>query len=38
MSNIFQDNAPAVPKQPRMHIDRKRMRKLKKLRIALATS
>ncbi len=35
MSNIFRDNAPAVPAQPRMHIDRKRMQELQELRIAL---
>ena len=35
MSNIFRDNAPTVPTQPRMHIDRKRMRELQELRIAL---
>ena len=35
MSNIFRDNAPAVPAQPRLHIDRKRMRELQELRIAL---
>ena len=35
MSNIFQDNAPAPPAQPRLHIDRKRMRELQELRIAL---
>lgn len=35
MSNIFRDNAPAPPVQPRLHIDRKRMRELQELRIAL---
>lgn len=35
MSNIFQDNAPAPPVQPRLHIDRKRMQELQELRIAL---
>ena len=35
MSNIFRDNAPAVPAQPRLHIDRKRMQELQELRIAL---
>jgi hypothetical protein len=35
MSNIFWDNAPAVPAQPRLHIDRKRMQELQELRIAL---
>ena len=35
MSNIFRDNAPTVPAQPRMQIDRKRMRELQELRIAL---
>ena len=35
MSNIFRDNAPTVPAQPRLHIDRKRMRELQELRIAL---
>ena len=35
MSNIFRDNVPAVPAQPRLHIDRKRMRELQELRIAL---
>lgn len=35
MSNIFRDNAPALPAQPRLHIDRKRMRDLQELRIAL---
>ena len=35
MSNIFRDNAPTVPVQPRLHIDRKRMQELQKLRIAL---
>lgn len=35
MSNIFRDNAPTVPTQPRLHIDRKRMRELQELRIAL---
>ena len=35
MSNIFRDNAPAVSAQPRLHIDRKRMRELQELRIAL---
>ena len=35
MSNIFRDNAPAPPAQPRLHIDRKRMRELQELRIAL---
>ena len=35
MSNIFRDNAPAAPAQPRLHIDRKRMRELQELRIAL---
>ena len=34
-SNIFRDSAPAVPAQPRMHIDHKRMRELRELRIAL---
>ena len=33
--HIFRDNAPAVPAQPRLHIDRKRMRELQELRIAL---
>ena len=28
MSNIFRDNAPTAPAQPRMHIDRKRMQEL----------
>ncbi len=36
MSNIFRDNVPAVLAQPRLHIDRKRMRELQELRIALA--
>ncbi len=35
MSNIFRDNAPTVPVQPRLHIDRKRMQELQELRIAL---
>ena len=35
MSNIFRDNAPTVPAQPRLHIDRKRMPELQELRIAL---
>lgn len=35
MSNIFWDNAPTAPAQPRLHIDRKRMRELQELRIAL---
>ena len=35
MSNIFRDNAPAPPAQPRLHIDRKRMQELQELRIAL---
>ncbi len=35
MSNIFRDNAPAVPAQPRLHIDRKRMQELQEMRIAL---
>ena len=35
MSNIFRDNVPAVPAQPRLHIDRKRMRELQERRIAL---
>ena len=35
MSNIFRDNVPAVPAQPRLHIDRKRMQELQELRIAL---
>lgn len=35
MSNIFRDNVPAPPAQPRLHIDRKRMRELQELRIAL---
>ena len=35
MSNIFRDNAPTAPAQPRLHIDRKRMRELQELRIAL---
>ena len=35
MSNIFRDNAPTVPTQPRLHIDRKRMQELQELRIAL---
>ena len=35
MSNIFRDNAPTVSAQPRLHIDRKRMRELQELRIAL---
>ena len=35
MSNIFWDNAPAPPAQPRLHIDRKRMQELQELRIAL---
>ena len=35
MSNIFRDNEPAVPAQPRLHIDRKRMQELQELRIAL---
>ena len=35
MSNIFWDNVPTVPAQPRLHIDRKRMRELQELRIAL---
>ena len=35
MSYIFRDNVPAVPAQPRLHIDRKRMQELQELRIAL---
>ena len=35
MSNIFRDNAPAPPAQPGLHIDRKRMRELQELWIAL---
>ena len=35
MSNIFRDNVPSAPAQPRMHIDRKRMQELQELRIAL---
>ena len=35
MSNIFRDNVPDVPAQPRLHIDRKRMQELQELRIAL---
>ena len=35
MSNIFRDNAPTAPAQPRLHIDRKRMQELQELRIAL---
>ena len=35
MSNIFRDNVPPAPVQPRLHIDRKRMRELQELRIAL---
>ena len=35
MSNIFRDNAPTAPAQPKLHIDRKRMRELQELRIAL---
>ena len=35
MSNIFRDNAPAAPTQPKLHIDRKRMQELQELRIAL---
>ena len=35
MGNIFRDNAPAVPAQLRLHIDRKRMQELQELRIAL---
>ena len=35
MSNIFRDNVPAPPAQPRLHIDRKRMQELQELRIAL---
>ena len=35
MSNIFWDNVPTAPAQPRLHIDRKRMRELQELRIAL---
>ena len=35
MSNIFRDNVPAAPAQPRLHIDRKRMQELQELRIAL---
>ena len=35
MSNIFRDSVPAVPAQPRLHIDRKRMQELQELRIAL---
>ena len=35
MSNIFRDNVPAVPAQPRLQIDRKRMQELQELRIAL---
>ena len=35
MSNIFRDSAPAVPAQPKLRIDRKRMRELQELRIAL---
>ena len=34
-ADIFRDNAPTVPAQPRLHIDRKRMRELQELRIAL---
>ena len=35
MSNIFRDNVPSAPAQPRMHIDRKRMQELQEMRIAL---
>ena len=35
MSNIFWDNAPTAPAQPRLHIDRKRIQELQELRIAL---
>ena len=35
ISNIFQDNASTAPAQPRLHIDRKRMRELQELWIAL---
>ena len=35
MSTIFRDNVPTAPAQPRLHIDRKRMRELQELRIAL---
>ena len=35
VSYIFQHNAAAVTAQPRLHIDRKRMRELQELRIAL---
>ena len=35
MSNIFRDNAPTAPAQPRLHIDRKRMQELQEMRIAL---
>lgn len=35
MSNIFRDNAPAAPAQPRLHIDHQRMQELQELRIAL---
>ena len=35
MSSIFRDNAPTAPAQPKLHIDRKRMRELQELRIAL---
>lgn len=35
MSNISRDNAPTVPAQLRLHIDRKRMQELQELRIAL---
>ena len=35
MSNIFRDNAPVPAARPRLHIDRKRMRELQELRIAL---
>ena len=35
MSNIFRDNVPAVPAQPRLHIDRKRMQELQELRMIM---
>ena len=35
MSNIFRDNVPSTPAQPRLHIDRKRMQELQELRITL---
>ena len=35
MSNIFRDNAPTIPAQPRLHIDRKGVRELRELRITL---